>query len=394
MMADSAPQMRAAGFGVVGDALHHQERADIGVAEPQRAEVVRPLGDLARGELRHQHRDFEHQGPEPHGVLVALDVEQLLRRPAPGGVVEVEQVQRGEVARRVVEEHVLGARVGGVDPADRRAGVPFVDGGVELHAGIGARPGGEGDLVPQVARLHGLGDLARLGAPVQIPVAVGLDRLHEVVGHPHRVVAVLAGDGEIGLRVPVGVVDRKFDVGEALLGELNDAADVVVRHVIPARRFDLAAEHRVLVRREAIVARALAVHAGFQDRVQVPLIDLGAGDQVGDLLLLDHLPVDECLDVRMIDVEDDHLGGAARGAARLDRARGAVADLEEAHQAGRLAAAGELLAFAAQVGEIRAGAGAVLEDARLAHPQVHDAALVDEVVGDRLDEAGVRGGCS
>ena len=44
----------------------------------------------------------------------------------------------------------------------------------------------------------------------------------------------------------------------------------------------------------------------------------------------------------MIEVEDDHLGGAARGAARLDGAGGAVADLEEAHQAGRLAAAGEL----------------------------------------------------
>ena len=120
------------------------------------------------------------------------------------------------------------------------------------------------------------------------------------------------------------------------------------------------------------------------------LVDLGAGDEVGDLLLLDHLPVDELLDIGMVGVEDHHLGGAARGAARLDGARGAVADLEEAHQAGRLAAAGQLFAFAAQLGEIRAGAGAVFEQARLAHPQIHDAALVDEVVGDRLDEAGVR----
>ena len=70
---------RAAGFGVVGDAGRHQEPADIGVTEPQRAEVIRTLRDLARGELRHQHRDFEHNGPQPHRVLVALDVEQLLR---------------------------------------------------------------------------------------------------------------------------------------------------------------------------------------------------------------------------------------------------------------------------------------------------------------------------
>ena len=118
--------------------------------------------------------------------------------------------------------------------------------------------------------------------------------------------------------------------------------------------------------------------------------DLRAGDQRGDLLLLAHLPVDVVLDVRVIDVDHHHLGGAAGGAARLDGAGGAVADLEEAHQAGRLAAARQALAFAAQPREVGAGARAVLEQARLAHPQVHDAALVDEVVLDALDEAGVR----
>src|SRR6185312_12304846 len=88
--------------------------------------------------------------------------------------------------------------------------------------------------------------------------------------------------------------------------------------------------------------------------------------------------------------DHDHLGRAPRGAAALDRARGAVADLEKAHQAGRAAAAGQLFAFAAQAGEVRAGAGAVFEQAGLTYPQVHDAALVDEVVTDALDEAGVR----
>src|SRR5262249_56502812 len=47
-------------------------------------------------------------------------------------------------------------------------------------------------------------------------------------------------------------------------------------------------------------------------------------------------------------------------------------------------------ALAAQAREVRAGAGAVFEQARLAHPQIHDSAFVDEIVGDRLDEAGVR----
>ena len=92
----------------------------------------------------------------------------------------------------------------------------------------------------------------------------------------------------------------------------------------------------------------------------------------------------------MIDVDHHHLGGAAGGAAGLDRAGGAVADLEEAHQAGGAAAAGQPFAFAAQPREVGAGAGAVFEQPRLAHPQVHDAALVDEVVLDALDEAGMR----
>ena len=88
--------------------------------------------------------------------------------------------------------------------------------------------------------------------------------------------------------------------------------------------------------------------AGFHDRVQVAIEQPAAGDQRGDLFLLDHLPVDELLDVGMVEIEHDHLGRAACRAARLDGAGGAVADLEEAHQAARFAAAGERFAFAAQ----------------------------------------------
>ena len=96
---------------------------------------------------------------------------------------------------------------------------------------------------------------------------------------------------------------------------------------------------RVLRGIEAIVAVGLAVDAGLQDRLEALLADLRAGHERRDLLLLLHLPVDVGLDIRMIDVDDDHLGRAARGAAGLDGAGRAVADLEEAHQARRLAAA-------------------------------------------------------
>src|SRR5207237_2699156 len=187
-----------------------------------------------------------------------------------------------------------------------------------------------------------------------------------------------------------GVVNREIDLLVGLPGELDDALDHAVGDHGAAGELDLAAERRVLLGIEAVVATSFAVHAGLQHRLEVALIELGAGHEGCDLLLFLHLPVDISLDVGVIGVDHDHLGGAARGAAGLDRAGGAVADLEEAHQAGGAPAAGKLLAFATQPRQVGAGAGALLEQARLTHSAYHDAALVDEVVFDALDEAGVR----
>ncbi len=69
---------------------------------------------------------------------------------------------------------------------------------------------------------------------------------------------------------------------------------------------------------------------------------------------------------------------------------GAVADFQEAHQAARDATTGEHFGFAANLGKVRTGAAAIFEEPRLAHPQIHDSAFVDEVIGDGLDKAGVR----
>ena len=60
---------------VVGDALHHEQRAEVGVAEAERAEVVGLLRDRHARELGHVDGDFEDQRPEPDGVAVGLDVE-------------------------------------------------------------------------------------------------------------------------------------------------------------------------------------------------------------------------------------------------------------------------------------------------------------------------------
>ena len=193
----------AARVGVVGEAVRHQQRAEVGVAEAELAEAVGVLGDLLGRVAGEADDDLLGEEDDVDRVLEVLDVEAAVL------AAELHQVERGEVAGRVVDVHVLAARVGGVDPARLGAGVPAVDDRVVLDAGVGAGPGGLGDLVHQVARGQRLGRLAAC-AGEQVPVLAGLDRLHEVVGDPHRVVGVLVLD-----RGEAVAVDRHVEAGVA-----------------------------------------------------------------------------------------------------------------------------------------------------------------------------------
>ena len=123
-------------------------------------------------------------------------------------------------------------------------------------------------------------------------------------------------------------------------------------------------------------AVGLAVEVG----VVAPLLDQHAG-----LVLLLRLALDELHHVGVCDFERLHLGGAPRLAAAFHDRGHLVVDAHEGKGAGGLAAAGELLALAAEGGEIRAGAGAELEEHRLAPRELHD---VFHVVLHALDEAG------
>ena len=267
--------------------------------------------------------------------------------------------------------------------------MPFVDRGVVLDARIGAGPGRVGDLVPQFGGIDGFGDLA-VGTADQVPVLALGNSFQEVIADPDGVVRVLTGDGEVGFAVPVGVVGREVDFGEALLGELDDPLDVVLRDHRLAAANDGFLQGTVLLRVEAGgTLDAVGLAAGGHDFFQMLLGQLGAGDQGRDLLLFPDLPVDVFLDVRMVDVDGDHLRRTAGGAAGLDRAGSPVADLQKAHQAGGLAATGQGLALAAQAGEVGAGAGAIFEEPRFTDPEVHDAAVIHQIVADALDEAGM-----
>ena len=166
-------------------------------------------------------------------MLIGCDVERAIAIP------ELKQVQGSEVACGVVEEHIFRARIGRTDRAGSRAGVPIIHRRVEMQARISRRPRGVTDLLPQIARLQGLVDLA-IGALDQVPVGVAFDRTKELVFQRNRVVGVLASNREIGFRIPIGIIDGEIDFLVALLGELDDALDVVVRHRNAAGELDLA----------------------------------------------------------------------------------------------------------------------------------------------------------
>ena len=132
------------------------------------------------------------------------------------GTEVLQQVERSQVAGRVVQEHVLGARIRRVDAVGGLAGVPAIDGGVVLHAGIAAAPCGIRHFAQQVARAEFFAGLAVVDVAGP-PAAVFFDCPHEIVGDAHGVVGVLEEDGGVSLavnRLIVTLLDQ--DVGFAL----------------------------------------------------------------------------------------------------------------------------------------------------------------------------------
>ena len=137
----------AALIAVVRNTERHQQRAQVGEAQPQRPVIVRIAGDLLGRIAGVIDDDFLRHDHGIHGVAESFHVELPVRSH------ELHQVQRRQVAGRIVQEHVFRAGVRGVDARRVLARMPAVDGGVELHAGVAALVGGFGDLLHQVARL-------------------------------------------------------------------------------------------------------------------------------------------------------------------------------------------------------------------------------------------------
>ena len=137
---------------------------------------------------------------QPAGGREPLGVERSIR------LAELHQVDARQVAGRVVEEHVLAARVTGIDSAAVGAGVPVVDRRVVLHARVAAVPGTVGHPVEHLASLIRRTFCRVVGHPAGGPLFVLLDCLHEVVGHANRQVGVLEHHRAVGFAIEVGFV--------------------------------------------------------------------------------------------------------------------------------------------------------------------------------------------
>ena len=96
----------AAGVGVVGQTEGHEERAEVGVAEAERAVVVRVLRDHLGGVAGGVDDDLHRGGDDADGVAVGGDIELA------AGSEELQEIEGGKVAGGVVEEHVLRAGIG------------------------------------------------------------------------------------------------------------------------------------------------------------------------------------------------------------------------------------------------------------------------------------------
>jgi len=209
-------------FGADGVGGSRHDRAD---RRGQRTGLVRIVGHRQAHHQRAEIREPQAQRAEPMAVdrnrLVRVaavvdqdllgDDEQANRLFEPVDVkgavflAEFHQVQRSEVAGRVVDEHVLAARVGGVDGPGVGAGVPAVYRAVVLDAGVAADAGAFGDQLHQLAG----GMLAQLFAGsdrVGDPDVILLCGLQKLVGHTDGQVGVLEHDAVIGFTVVLAAV--------------------------------------------------------------------------------------------------------------------------------------------------------------------------------------------
>ena len=89
--------------GVVGETALHEQRAEVRVADAELAVALGVRGDRRRRVVRAADEDLLRSEDDVDRAREARDIELAI------GVQETHEVERGEVARGVVDAHVLGA---------------------------------------------------------------------------------------------------------------------------------------------------------------------------------------------------------------------------------------------------------------------------------------------
>ena len=131
-MSEVIAAARARPLGVVAMCRGHEQRAQVGVADAELPVVA--------GRTRDR---FGREIGEADRVSIAVMINSTACSNAFASNVSssrknLSRVEAGQVARTVVQAHVLTTGIGRGDPAGLRIGVPVVDGVVVLDAGIGA----------------------------------------------------------------------------------------------------------------------------------------------------------------------------------------------------------------------------------------------------------------
>ncbi len=191
----------AAVIAVVRNAHRHQQRAQIRITQAQGPEIVRILRDFVGRIRRVVDNNLLRDRYRVDGVPIRFHIE------LPVGPDEFHQIQRCQIASRIVQEHVFRAGIRRIDPSRVLRRVPAVDRRVELHPRIAALVRRFRNLAHQVASLEPLHRLPRQARP-RPPVAVALHRFHEFVGRAHAVVRVLEEDRSVRVPIERGIVTR------------------------------------------------------------------------------------------------------------------------------------------------------------------------------------------
>ncbi len=99
----------AALVAVIRKTERHQHGAEVRVAKAERAEVMGVLRDSLRGVAGVIDNDFLREDHGVDGVTEGFHIEGAV------GTDKLHEVQRRQVAGRIVEEHVFRARIGRVN---------------------------------------------------------------------------------------------------------------------------------------------------------------------------------------------------------------------------------------------------------------------------------------